>query len=131
MCGIAICIQFQNFWLAVDSAVGDIPDEEETEEICYSDPKFRRVDDFMSQDQARIEMNFTKDEIHLLMDLFELDPVRILVPCLDGKFHHFHHEELLIYTLVCHLKAGDSTVSMVGRTVGGRLDARWEMVISG
>jgi hypothetical protein len=124
MCGVAICIRFQKFWLVVDSAVGDIPDEEESEEICYNEPKFRRVDDFMSQDHARIETNFTKDEIRLLMDLFELDPVRILVPRPDGFFHHFHREELFIYTL-CHLKAGDSIVSTVGRTVGGRSEARW------
>lgn len=123
MCGVAISIRFQCYWIAVDSAVGDIPDEEETEEICYSEPKFRRVDDFMSPDHARIETNFTKDEISLLMDLFEL-PIEILVPRPDGKFHHFHREELLIYTL-CHLKAGDSIVGTVSRTVGGRSEGRW------
>ncbi len=80
MCGAAICLRFQCYWIAVDSVVGDIPNEEETKEMCYSDPQFRWVDDSMSQDHARVETNFTKDEIRLLMDLFELDPVEILQP---------------------------------------------------
>ena len=124
MCGAAICLRFQCYWIAVDSVVGDIPNEEETEEICYSDPQFWWVDDFMFEDHARVETNFTKEEIRLLMDLFELDPVEILVPRPDGRFHHFHREELFIYTL-CHLKAGDSIVGTVGHTVGGRSEGRW------
>jgi hypothetical protein len=107
----------------VDAAIGDIPTEEEIEEVCYSDPKYRRIDDFMSQDQAKIETGFSKDELHLLMDLFEL-PLEILVPRPDGKCHHFHREELLIFTL-CHLKEGDSIVGTVSRSVGGRSEARW------
>jgi hypothetical protein len=123
MCSLAVCIRFQNYWIAVDAAIGDIPEEEETDEVCYSDPKYRRIDDFMSPDQAKIETGFTKDELHLLMDLFEL-PLEILVPHPDGKFHHFHREELLVFTL-CHLREGDSVVGTVSHVVGGRSEARW------
>jgi hypothetical protein len=123
MCSFAICIMFQNYWITMDSAIGDIPEEEETEEVCYSDPKYQRIDDFMSPDQAKIETGFTKDELRLLIDLFAL-PLQILVPRPDGKTLTFHREELLIFTL-CHLKEGDSIVGTVSRVVGGRSEARW------
>jgi hypothetical protein len=123
MCSLVICIRFQNYWIAVDAAIGDIPEEEETEEVCYSDPKYQRIDDFMSPDQAKIETGFTKDELHLLMDLFEL-PLEILVPCPNGKFHHFHWEELLIFTL-CHLREGDSVAGTVSHIVRGQSEACW------
>jgi hypothetical protein len=56
----------------VDSAIGDISEEKETEEVCYSDPKYWRMNNFMYPDQTKTETAFTDDEFCLLIALFEL-----------------------------------------------------------
>jgi DDE superfamily endonuclease len=115
--------QVCEYWQAVDAVLGDIPEVVERERPYYTQPRFRRINDFYNDDQAVCKTAFTKDELRHLMGLFGLNEM-IRVPRADGKYDSFHPEELFLFTLM-KMREGGSNAAIVEDQVGGRSTARW------
>ena len=115
-----------SIWITVDANIGDMTVQEEQEEPFYSPERFRRITDFTTDMQAKQQTNFTKNELRMLLHLFDLPRhgSTVRIQRADGEYDTFHQEELLIFTLI-KLKSGESNASVVDNRVGGRSEARW------
>ena len=79
--------------------IGDIPLPEEQAPLYIRPRIFRRINEFMNDNEAQAHTRFKKGELHRILNLFQLPPV-IHVARNDGNFYQFHSEELLIFTLI-------------------------------
>jgi hypothetical protein len=111
------------YYMRIDSELGDIPIAEEVQQPYHHERHFERINSFLNNDEAKTHTNFTRDELQRIIDIFEL-PVKCHCPRADGQYSTFHHEELLIFTLI-KLKRGATTAELVDDVVGGRSEDRW------
>jgi hypothetical protein len=96
---LSVAFQVCEYWISVDAELGDIPEAVEMKRPYYTEPRFRRINDFHNDDQAVYKTAFSKDELRQLMGLFGLNEM-IRVPRADGKYDSFHPDELFLFTLM-------------------------------
>lgn len=88
----------------------DIPLElAEENEASYKHPKrWQRIEDFQNDNEANNKTNYTKSELHKLVQHFfgtMEDIVKVPIPNTTSRYT-FHREELLIYDALIKMKTG-------------------------
>jgi hypothetical protein len=83
----------------------------------YAPPAYRRIADFLDDDDARRLTRFTIPQLQELNNIFQL-PEHVEV-----KDYHFHREELLIFSLA-KIASGLANVELCDNVFGGAED-RW------
>jgi DDE superfamily endonuclease len=108
--------------LDLDSELMDVPIDEEVEEVTRAPEKWRRIDEFRTDDQARAFTNFTRGELRRLNNLIGLtERVRVKIGRTGSNYCVFHREQLLLYVLI-RMKGGHPKTVMAETITGG--DAR-------
>ena len=114
-------------YIALDAFVGDLDEDEERHQRHQIPQRFHRIDDFVDDAHARMTTNFTKHELKVILDKFELPLsydgyVRVLYYTDNDtgtrKYYKFDPEELMLYSLI-KVKEGDSHLKMAKSTFGG------------
>ena len=119
-------VQLSNWQLLalLDAELGDLPVADEISRPYHKRPAYRRVRNFVNDDEARNYTAFTKAELYRLLRLFNL-PRQINVNMRpDGRTDVFHREELLIFTLM-KMRTGSTNALLIDSIVGGRSETRW------
>lgn len=106
-----------NNLVEMEASLCDIPPGESEAETYSKPPKWTRIDDFVSNSEAKNFTNYNIDQLRELVDLFGL-PEWITVPTASRTRYRFHREELLIY-MFSKAKGGHTHAEMADKITFG------------
>jgi hypothetical protein len=116
---------FGALWIVEESIMDMTPEEENAPAYTRRDWRYRRIQDFIDNIEAKNLSNFKKSELVLLLRYFEL-PEWIFVPISNDGEHcyKFYREELLLYMFTM-IKSGSILHAFMGNAVTQGDNWRW------